>query len=49
MSPIFIQQNKDVDNVIQELIGLKINSNAAEKLIAKIVTSKKIERDFILF
>jgi hypothetical protein len=43
---IFVQQEEDVDKVIEEIRRSKIDSRSADRLIAKIVTSRQIERDF---
>lgn len=43
---IFVQQEDDVDKVIEEIRKSKIDSHSADRLIAKIVTSRQIERDF---
>lgn len=43
---IFVQQQDDVDKVIEEIRSLKINELEQDRLIAKIITSRQIERDF---
>jgi len=43
---IFVQQEEDVDNVIEEIRTTKIDQLLQDRLIAKIITSNQIERDF---
>jgi hypothetical protein len=43
---IFVQQEEDVDKVIEEIRKIKIESSLQDRLIAKIITSRQIERDF---
>lgn len=46
ISYIFVQFEDDVDKIIEELRRSKIDSRSADRLIAKIITSRQIERDF---
>lgn len=43
---IFVQQQEDVDKVIEEIRSTKIEQLQQDRLIAKIITSRQIERDF---
>lgn len=43
---IFVQQEIDVDNVIEQIRKIKIHQIQQDRLIAKIVTARQIERDF---
>ena len=43
---IFVQQEEDVDKVIEEIRKSKIEPHSADRLIAKIITSRQIEYDF---
>jgi len=43
---IFVQQDKDVDKVIEEIHKVKLPGLQSERLIAKITTARQIERDF---
>jgi hypothetical protein len=43
---IFVQKEEDVDNVIEEIRFLKLKHLEQDRLIAKIITSRQIERDF---
>lgn len=41
-----MQQEEDVDKVIEETRKIEIPSMQQDRLIAKIVTARQIERDF---
>ncbi len=43
---IFVQHEKDVDNVIEEIRKIPTSNTQQDRLISKIITSKQIERDF---
>lgn len=43
---IFAQQQEDIDRVIEEIRNVKIDQMQQDRLIAKIITSRQIERDF---
>jgi hypothetical protein len=43
---IFVQQQEDGDKVIEEIRNTKIEQIQQDRLIAKIITSRQIERDF---
>lgn len=43
---IFVQQEDDVDKVIEEIRKIKIKPLQQDRLIAKIITARQIERDF---
>lgn len=43
---IFVQQEDDVDKVIEEIRKIKITPLHQDRLIAKIITARQIERDF---
>ncbi|MBS1537662.1 MAG: hypothetical protein JST20_07945 [Bacteroidetes bacterium] len=43
---IFVQQENDVDNVIEQIRKIKVQQIHQDRLISKIVTARQIERDF---
>jgi hypothetical protein len=43
---LFVQYEEDVDKVIEEIHSLPITQLQQDRLIAKIITSRQIERDF---
>jgi hypothetical protein len=43
---IFVQKDDDVDKIIDEIHRLPISQREADHLIANIITSRQIERDF---
>jgi hypothetical protein len=43
---LFVQKEDDVDKVIEEIRSLRLKQLEQDRLIAKIVTARQIERDF---
>jgi hypothetical protein len=43
---IFVQQENDVDNVIEQIRKIEVPNIQQDRLIAKIITARQIERDF---